>query len=100
MRRKKESTIPAGETKIVPVKLTPTERATLDKIVYDAVYASRSSAMRAALGLLFDLHKVDAEADRRIESERRLHLPRGNRKQRQRFEIENTKPKPTKKGKK
>lgn len=63
-------------TRVVPVKLTPTERAVLDQLVTDGTYDSRSAAIRAALGMLFEHWEIPAELDLAIEHERQQHKPR------------------------
>jgi Arc/MetJ-type ribon-helix-helix transcriptional regulator len=66
----------AINTQPVQVKLTPTERELLDDLVKQRHFESRSAALRAGLGMLFERWKVSADADREIEKERERHRPR------------------------
>jgi Arc/MetJ-type ribon-helix-helix transcriptional regulator len=63
-------------TQPVQVKLTFTERHLLDQLVTDGKFESRSAALRAGLGKLFEQWQVSAESDAEIEKERRRHRPR------------------------
>lgn len=65
-----------SETFAVNVKLTKTEKFALDTIIESHCFDSRSAALRAGLGLLFEYAKLDKSFDAKIEKERRLHRPR------------------------
>lgn len=67
-------------TQPVHVKLTETERAFLDNLVQEKRYESRSSAIRAGLGMLFEKHKMPQAMEAEIEKERRRHQPRRRRR--------------------
>jgi len=60
----------------VTLKLTVTEYNALNDLVAWRNYASRSGAIRAAIGLLFDQHKIKKGVDGAIERERRKAKPR------------------------
>jgi Arc/MetJ-type ribon-helix-helix transcriptional regulator len=67
-------------TAVITFKLTPTEVRALNEVTSAGFYPSRSSAVRHALGLLFERHKVSPETDQQIEKERREHRPRSRLK--------------------
>lgn len=66
-------------TTVISLKLTETELRTLDQVVKENFFGSRSSALRSAMGLLFDNNKVSSETDRQIEIERMKSKPRYRR---------------------
>jgi Arc/MetJ-type ribon-helix-helix transcriptional regulator len=66
-------------THAVTVKLTQMELHALDDLVLLGAVESRSAGLRAGLGCLFDKHKLTADAEREIETERRYHSPRSRR---------------------
>jgi Arc/MetJ-type ribon-helix-helix transcriptional regulator len=63
-------------TQPVQVKLTRTERRVLDGLVNKKHYASRSAALRAGLGMLFEKHGMRSTEEAQIERERRMAPPR------------------------
>ncbi len=63
-------------TQVIPVRLTKTEVEQLDTIADTGIYESRSGAIRAGLGLLYEKHKIDYNTERKIEAERKDHKPR------------------------
>jgi hypothetical protein len=65
-------------TQSVQMKLTATERMILNRLVDNHWYESRSAAMRAGLGLLFEKHGLTKAEETQIEHERRMHAPRKN----------------------
>ncbi len=67
------------KTRPVCLKLTPTELQAIEDLVCLGKYPSISSAIRAGIGMLFEHHGLNSEADRRIESERRIHRPRAGK---------------------
>jgi Arc/MetJ-type ribon-helix-helix transcriptional regulator len=62
-------------TQQIQVKLTATEFRVLSRLIETKFYESRSSAIRAGLGMLFQGH-MTPEEDLQIEKERRHHQPR------------------------
>jgi Arc/MetJ-type ribon-helix-helix transcriptional regulator len=64
----------------VNVKLTLTEHVVLNRIVAAGHYESKSAAIRAGLGVIFEKHKITKEEEMRIEKERRFHYPRRSRR--------------------
>ncbi len=65
-----------SKTRIVNVKLTPTELQAIDDLVKLHRFETRSAVIRAGLGFVFEKFKLSREADRKIEDERRIHRPR------------------------
>ena len=63
----------------VGAKLVGAEVIALDQLVLIGHYGSRSAALRAGLGLLFEKHGLKPEQDKAIEAERRRHRPRDRR---------------------
>lgn len=67
----------SGTTQPVQMKLTAMERRALDRLVENRHYPTRSAALRAGLGLLFDKHGCVTPAEEQvIERERDYHQPR------------------------
>ena len=66
-------------TQPVHLKLTVTERIVLDRLVRNKWYETRSAALRAGLGMLFDKHKITKEEEQAIERERMRNPPRRGR---------------------
>jgi hypothetical protein len=71
-----------GETMastVVCVKLVAAELQALDQLVVLKGLNSRSAALRAGLGLLFEGAKLKRAAEQEIERQRRRHRPRHRR---------------------
>jgi len=67
--------LPQTQTTPVVFKLTETESEELMRIVAAGNFDSRSSAIRAALGLLYEKHGMLKQTEIQIERERRVHRP-------------------------
>lgn len=67
-------------SKITPVRLTETELAVVDELVRHKNFDSRSSVLRAGLGMLMDQMKIKRTTEIAIECERKRHPPRRNKK--------------------
>lgn len=64
---------------IVAVKLVPSELEALDQLVCLKGFASRSAALRAGLGMLFDQAHLSRAHEQKIERERCKHKPKDRR---------------------
>lgn len=67
-------------TKVIALKLSDTERDVVDALVARGLYLSRSEVFRQAFMALLERHAEYGQQRRRIESERRIHKPRGSSK--------------------
>lgn len=67
------------KTKVVCVKLTPTEIEEIHRMVSMGRCISVADAIREGLGLLFAAQGVDAKVCERMKSERRIHAPRAGK---------------------
>lgn len=67
-----------GDTRLVAVKLTPTEHAVLEQLVSWGYFKSLSAAIRTALMELYEKHKLKLEARDNIKIERLHHPMRRN----------------------
>lgn len=63
-------------TRLVAVKLTETELQALQGLVDLGRFETLSAAMRAALMLLFEQHKIKSDARRQMRMERIQHRQR------------------------
>jgi Arc/MetJ-type ribon-helix-helix transcriptional regulator len=64
------------DQKIVAVKLVGAELEALDQLVLLKGFASRSAAIRAGLGLLFEASNLTRVQEQKIEAQRKQHQPR------------------------
>ena len=64
------------DQKIVAVKLVIAELEALDQLVLLRGFASRSAAIRAGLGLLFEAFHLTRVQEQKIEAQRKNHQPR------------------------
>jgi Arc/MetJ-type ribon-helix-helix transcriptional regulator len=64
------------DQKIVAVKLVSAELEALDQLVLLKGFASRSAAIRAGLGLLFEQSNMTRVHEQKIETQRKRHQPR------------------------
>jgi len=71
--------LPHPPTIPITFKLTPTESDELSRVVNVGQFDSRSSAIRAALQLLWEKHGSLKQTDVQIERERRVHPPRASK---------------------
>jgi len=65
-----------SKTRIVAVKLTPTEHEALAQLVANGYYETASAGLRAGLMLLLDHHKLKRDARDQIRMERIRHPQR------------------------
>jgi len=72
-------TIQAPESMICTLKLTRAESEALDELVTIHGFASKSEAIRDAMGLLFYEHNISEEGKARLRHARRFIVARGKK---------------------